>query len=219
MAPKVNCNPIKLSNIVTYLQKSRTAHSIKELEKHLPSIASINSMQVKDYIQSLTDENRINVEKIGSGNWYWSFASQDLRLRERALAEAKVGRERASVTVEELKAKLLQVRTLREDEEAVLDLPGERREDLLAKQVELGEGIESLRREIEAFRDNDPTEVERKVKDTREARERAEMLTDEIYSMEAWFMKQGLDAESMRNFGQAFYGDEFDSEEGMLREL
>jgi len=43
----VNCNPQKLTSIIAYLQKSRTAHNIKDLEKHLPSVASINGMQVK----------------------------------------------------------------------------------------------------------------------------------------------------------------------------
>ena len=46
-APKITCNPVKLANIITYLQKSRVAHNIKDLEKHLPSVASINVMQVK----------------------------------------------------------------------------------------------------------------------------------------------------------------------------
>lgn len=44
---KVNCNPQKLISIVSYLQRTRTAHTIKDLEKNLPSVASINGMQVK----------------------------------------------------------------------------------------------------------------------------------------------------------------------------
>lgn len=44
---KITCNPQKLASIVSYLQRSRTAHTIKDLEKHLPSVASINGMQVK----------------------------------------------------------------------------------------------------------------------------------------------------------------------------
>lgn len=43
----MNCNPVRLASIVTYLQKSRTAHTIKDLEKQLPSVASISGMQVK----------------------------------------------------------------------------------------------------------------------------------------------------------------------------
>ncbi|KAI5290254.1 hypothetical protein KEM55_008633, partial [Ascosphaera atra] len=56
---------------------SRTCHTLKDLEKTLPSVASINAMQVKDYIQALHDENKIHVEKIGSGNWYWAWANEE----------------------------------------------------------------------------------------------------------------------------------------------
>ena len=43
----MKCNPLKLTSIITYFQKSRVAHNIKDLEKHLPAVASINGMQVK----------------------------------------------------------------------------------------------------------------------------------------------------------------------------
>jgi len=46
-APKANCNPVKLTAIATYFQKSRVAHNIKDLEKHLPSVGSISGMVVK----------------------------------------------------------------------------------------------------------------------------------------------------------------------------
>ena len=41
---------------------------IKDLEKALPMIASINGMQVKDYLTAMTNENSIRMEKIGGGN-------------------------------------------------------------------------------------------------------------------------------------------------------
>lgn len=46
-APKTNCTPAKLTAALTYMQKSRVAHTLKDLEKHLPSVAQINGMQVK----------------------------------------------------------------------------------------------------------------------------------------------------------------------------
>jgi hypothetical protein len=55
-APKVNCNPQKLASIITYFQKSRTVHSIKDLEKQLPSVASINGMQVKGMSRAFSIE-------------------------------------------------------------------------------------------------------------------------------------------------------------------
>jgi hypothetical protein len=54
--------------IVSYLRLTGTCHTLKELDKTLPAVASINGMQVKEHIQELVDENTIWSEKIGSGN-------------------------------------------------------------------------------------------------------------------------------------------------------
>ena len=51
-APKTNCTPAKLIAALTYMQKSRVAHTLKDLEKHLPSVAQINGMQVKGIVAS-----------------------------------------------------------------------------------------------------------------------------------------------------------------------
>ncbi|KAJ6187384.1 hypothetical protein N7519_002292 [Penicillium mononematosum] len=72
--------------ILTHLRTTGTCHTLKDLEKTLPSVASINGIQVKEYIQALTDEGLLRVEKIGSGNWYWSFSSDEKHALEHQLA-------------------------------------------------------------------------------------------------------------------------------------
>ncbi|KAK5122452.1 hypothetical protein LTR85_004036 [Meristemomyces frigidus] len=219
MAPKVNCNPLKLASIVTYFQKSRVAHNIKDLEKHLPSVASINGMQVKDYLQSLSDENKINVEKIGSGNWYWSFASQDKKTRQKALEDAQTAYGKADTVNEELKQKLAEAQAQRADEEDMLDSGGESREELTATKAELDAEVKMLQKELAAYSDEDPTELERKKKESQSFRAEAEQYTDEIDSMEGWFKNIIPDEEGMKMLRMSMYGDEFDAEEGMLKEL
>jgi len=76
----------KLEMILDYLRQSATCHTLKELEKELPAAALITSMVVKDMIRELTDENKVKVEKIGSGNWYWSWASDEARERKKTIA-------------------------------------------------------------------------------------------------------------------------------------
>ncbi len=39
-------------------------------------------MQVKDYLTALVDDNKVRVEKIGSGNWYWCFRGDEKKLKE-----------------------------------------------------------------------------------------------------------------------------------------
>lgn len=63
-------------------------------------------MQVKDYLQALQDDNKIRVEKIGSGNWYWSFPSDEKKSKTAALARVREEHDKASVAVLELQAKV-----------------------------------------------------------------------------------------------------------------
>ncbi|KAH9221616.1 meiotic nuclear division protein 1, partial [Leptodontidium sp. 2 PMI_412] len=63
----------KQQKILDHFRESMNVFTLKELEKTLASVASIHAMQVKEYLQSMQDENLIRVEKIGSGNWYWCF--------------------------------------------------------------------------------------------------------------------------------------------------
>ncbi|KAK1062373.1 hypothetical protein LTR12_010316 [Friedmanniomyces endolithicus] len=218
MAPKITCNPIKLANVLTYFQKSRVAHNIKDLEKHLPSVASINGMQVKDYLQSLSDENRINVEKIGSGNWYWSFISQDKKMRQKILEEVQSAHDKASAITNELRAKLAGAQAQRVDEGEMLDEAGESRPELVAWKSELEMEIKALQRELAAYSDSDPTELERKKNEIVTFKHEASQYTDEIDALEGWFKTGGQD-EALHGLRLEVYGDEYDAEEGGLREL
>jgi hypothetical protein len=88
-APKNAPPAAKQAKILEWFRETMGVYTIKELEKLLPGVASINAMQVKEYIQNLSDENLIRVEKIGSGNWYWSFASDTKKFKENALNKLK----------------------------------------------------------------------------------------------------------------------------------
>jgi hypothetical protein len=68
--------------ILTRFRDSRTCHPLKDLEALLAKAASINKMQVKDFLKELTDENEARAEKIGSVNWYWCWAGEEGRRRE-----------------------------------------------------------------------------------------------------------------------------------------
>ncbi|KAI6905705.1 hypothetical protein KC318_g4678 [Hortaea werneckii] len=220
MAPKVNCNPIKLASIVTYLQKSRTAYSIKDLEKVLPQVASINGMQVKDYLQSLSDENKINVEKIGSGNWYWSFASQDKKTREQALSDAQVTHEKANAINHDLKQKIAEAQAQRADEEDMLDDCSKSREELKVTKHGLETETTRLRNELAAYSDVDPTELEQKRTQTETMKRESEEYTDHIYAMDGWFKEMlNGDGEALTALRMNFFADEYDEEAGNLKEV
>jgi len=159
------------------------------------------------------------VEKIGSGNWYWSFASQDRKTRQKALDEAQATHDKAASVVSDLREKLGEAEAQRADEENMLDGNGESREELVTAKAVLESELKALRKDLAAYSDNDPTELERKRKDIPKYKLEAEQYTDEIYSMEGWFKDKGQGDEAIAALRMSLYGDEYDEEEGILREL
>ncbi|KAK3114727.1 hypothetical protein LTR53_006681 [Teratosphaeriaceae sp. CCFEE 6253] len=218
IAPKITCNPLKLASALAYIQKSRVAHSIKDLEKQLPSVASINGMQLKDYLQTLQDENKINVEKIGSGNWYWSFVSQDKKTRQKVLDDVHSAHAKAAAVNDDLKAKLAEGEALRADEEGMLDDAGQSRDEVVARKNELEAETGSLQKELAAYSDNDPTELERKKQELDAFKKEASVCTDDIYIMEGWLADHELREYLVQRIQPEIYGDELD-EDGVLKEL
>jgi hypothetical protein len=224
-------------------------HTIKDLEKHLPSVAQINGMQVKgtyitdhryriahkplatlescppaniplpDYVQALQDESRIRAEKIGSGNWYWSFISDDKIASQKFLENAQSAYEKALATDNELKAKIAEGEAQRKEDEEMLDESGESREALLGSKRLLEGEIEGLRRELATYSDNDPAELEKKGREAVEWKGVAELCTDDIYSMEQWLKDTTGGGEALGAMLRDTFGSEWDDEAGGLKEL
>lgn len=178
-------------------------------------------MQVKEYVQAVTDENLIRVEKIGSGNWYWSFLSDEKIRKEQALEKALADKEKAAATVMELQLKVDEAGAEREDDEDdMLMEGGGDRKTMTLKHTELEKELEKLRVELASYKDNDPMEVENQRNAIVKNRLEVERYTEQIQAMEGWFKKQvGGDKEQMKGMKMEWYGDEYDEEEAALREL
>lgn len=212
---------------VAWIQRSGVAHSLKDLEKALPGVSSVGGMQIKEHIQSLVDESLIRVEKIGSGNWYWSFLSDEAIKKETALAKVEAERDRARKTVQEVKAKMeMEMEKRREegegegegDEEMLLE-PSMDRGALNDVRAQLLGDVEGLGKELATHSDNDPVEVEKRRDRILLERATLEAMTDAICAMEGWFKTRfGGDKAQLATMKRMWYGDEFDDETEGLRE-
>lgn len=219
-APRTNAQPAKQALILAWIQKSGVAHNIKDLEKALPSVASINGMQVKDYLQALSDDNKIHVEKIGSGNWYWSFPSEERKAKERTLEKAKKEWDQAGAVIADLQAKVDEASAARGEGEERRDDEGCDRQSLLEEHAEAAKEVERLKKELAEYREKDPVEVEKRKKEALELKEKAGRWTDQVLDMEGWLKAQlGMDRETLILFKREMYGDEFDEEEEGLKEV
>jgi hypothetical protein len=84
----------------------------------------------------------------------------------------------------------------------------------------LVKALEDLRKDLVAYSEHDPVEMDKKNGQAQKHKADAEVFTDHILSMEGWLKEHtGGDKEQMSNIMRMCYGDEFDEEEGCLREL
>jgi hypothetical protein len=94
------------------------------------------------------------------------------------------------------------------------------RKTLITKHTDLTKELEQLRQELAAYSEQDPVEMEKKSSETQRFRSDVEKYTDQILSMEGWLKAQiGGDPEQLNHLKREHYGEEFDEEEGGLREL
>lgn len=75
-------------------------------------------------MQALSDDNRIRVEKIGSGNWYWSFPSDEKMAKEAAFEKAQEEYNKAATVVADLQAKVDEAGAAREEDGEALKASG-----------------------------------------------------------------------------------------------
>ncbi len=168
-------------------------------------------MQVKDYLQALTDEGKIRVEKIGSGNWYWSFLSEEKKNKENILQKAKDERDRVVESVKELQAKIEEEGKAREDE-------GYDRVQMMKSLTKLQKEVEWKKGELETYSGNDPMEVVRKKEETGLLRAAAERWTDNIVILEGYLLQlTGGDRCLLEQYRELHYGKEL--VDGELKEL
>ena len=168
-------------------------------------------MQVKEYLQALSDDGKIHVEKIGSGNWYWSFASEETALRRSELAKLRAEMEGATKAVAELEGKVAAARAEIADGEQ----EGER-EMLVTKQETLSNEVIALKKELASFADADPGEVKRKVQEVEAFKAKAERWTDNLMLLEGYMIKLvGGDTAALDGLRRECYGEQYVEGEGL----
>lgn len=189
----------------------------------LPSVASINGMQVKEYVQTLVDDNKIRVEKIGSMNWYWSFSSDERRRHENAMEKLFKDVERARRTVQELESEVEQKTAALQPNGAMDDESREKeraeRKALMTRKQSLSEEVKKLKEQEDVQHASGVAGIETKKHEIQVYKEMAAMWTDNIYILEQYLMKLADgDRDLVDKIKRECYGEEYVEGEG-LREL
>jgi hypothetical protein len=170
-------------------------------------------MQVKDFLQALSDEGKIRTEKIGSGNWYWSFLSEEKRKKEKVLGDLDAEKDKLTKAIGDMHHRIAEAGAARQpgDHEEV----GRDRSSLVRHIAGLQKSVEGLRCEIALCGDSDPTELLRKKDQILLSRDRFEGWTNNIYTLEQHYLSLSQDRESLEGLRRELYGDEYIEGEGL----
>eukprot|EP00127_Corallochytrium_limacisporum_P004111 Clim_evm56s157 gene=Clim_evmTU56s157 len=192
----------KRKRMMEILFDYREVFKLPELEKKGHKEKGVVAQSVKDVLQTLVDDNLINLEKIGNGNYYWAFPSQGSHIRKRRAAEL-------DTQLEERKQRKIELTKEREELEHGREETDEYN-DLLEEVSKLDNEFKELTREMDSLKDRDPELMEKRVKAMKECVNAANRWTDNIFNMKDWILKkfpQFTDAELNKNFE---IPDEFD---------
>ncbi|QKX53585.1 uncharacterized protein TRUGW13939_00664 [Talaromyces rugulosus] len=181
----------KCQLILDYIRSTRICHTLKDLEKSLPPVASINGIQVKEYIQGLLDDNKIRVEKIGSVNWYWSFPSDEQRERENAKEKLVRDMERLTKTTDQLEAEIREKEASLNndsggDDPAIVAAKAAERKNLTNQKFTLDEEVKVLEAKQNALESGGAAGIKKKTGDIVTWKADTAMWTDNIYIMEQY---------------------------------
>jgi hypothetical protein len=203
---------------VEWFRQSLSAHSFKDLEKLLPAVTSVNKMQIKEFIQGLTDEGLIRVEKIGGANWYWSFVSDAKKLQEEVLSNLTAEEAKLKASIANVDIQIEEEMAARVDDEELLEDGNHDRKTLLDAHKTLLKETALLSRELAGYSDNDPSEILRMAEETGKLKASAEKWTDYLEGVEGLLKSLTGDKAIVTQLMEKICGDEYVAGEG-LKEL
>ncbi|CAH0485231.1 unnamed protein product [Peronospora farinosa] len=175
----------KRERLLRIYHESKEVFNLKEIEK-LGSKAGVVLQTVKDVNQALVDDTLVDCDKIGSGNYFWSFPSKLSQSRKRKLNELEQRRQSLNEKLLRVKKSIEEQKALRpESEERVLKL--RRLEEQKAK-------VQALRTKVQHLAENDPAMLEELERKSCVAKEGSDRWTDNVYTLKSWVVnKRGVE--------------------------
>eukprot|EP01114_Cavostelium_apophysatum_P021450 TRINITY_DN7486_c0_g1_i2.p1 TRINITY_DN7486_c0_g1~~TRINITY_DN7486_c0_g1_i2.p1 ORF type:complete len:240 (-),score=47.53 TRINITY_DN7486_c0_g1_i2:40-657(-) len=172
--------------------ETKDVFTLKQLETTAAKQKGIVAQSIPDVLKSLVDDNIVKSDKIGSGNYYWCFPSDESNAKNVRI-QALTGE------IETLKRKRDQL--LQDKTEATKGRDAsEERTAKLAKLAALKTENAKFKKQLADLADNNPELMEAMKRDTKIAKDAANRWTDNIFSLKSHITNNfGVDGESFSN--------------------
>ncbi|XP_053610785.1 meiotic nuclear division protein 1 homolog [Plodia interpunctella] len=168
----------KKTRMLEIFHQSKDFFQLKELEKIAPKEKGITMQSVKEVVQSLVDDHLVDSEKIGTSIYFWSFPSKAITAKKRKLNELQN-------ELDDCNKKLKRT----EDAIATESVGRENNADRAATLAELDEVVkqeESLKKELQKYRDCDPEYISQLKIDTENLKMAINRWTENIYILKSY---------------------------------
>nr|XP_019002981.1 uncharacterized protein I203_04775 [Kwoniella mangroviensis CBS 8507]OCF66442.1 hypothetical protein I203_04775 [Kwoniella mangroviensis CBS 8507] len=144
----------KKTKMLEIFHETAQFYSLKELEKIAPKSKGIVVQSVKEVLDDIVSDGLVQMDKIGTGNYFWSLPSAAGATKQAVLSKNQKELESLNAKIEEVNVGIEEAEKGRED-------TPERRK-LLSTLSSLQETSSSLKNELSAFRAADPIKYEKK---------------------------------------------------------
>ncbi|KAH9895153.1 meiotic nuclear division protein 1 [Cubamyces lactineus] len=182
MAPRGLSAEEKRVKLLEIFHETKDFFQLKELEKMGPKMKGIVSQSVKEVLQSLVDDGLVQMDKIGSSNFFWSFPSQRGAMMQNRLNAVKETQASLRSQLNESKSALETERASRPE--------SEERVQALDRLSALKKECARLEKELAAYGACDPVKVEEKRRAVILAKEAAVRWTDNYLVLLSHFTRQ-----------------------------
>jgi len=171
----------KQVRILSIFSESQSVFNLKEVEK-LGAKKGVVQQTIKDINQLLVDDGKVDTDKIGSGNFYWSFASKQTQSVNGELSKLTAdaaGKEAELATAAARKAELLETRQ-----------PSEQRDADVQKLRVLKKRKRDVQNRLDELRENDPALLDEMREQNKMLLEGANRWTDNIFCIKDHVVKK-----------------------------
>ena len=180
MGPKGKSLAEKEAIILRIYHNAKEPFNLKEIERD-GAKQGVVQQSIKDVNQTLVHDGKVQTDKMGSGNFFWSFPSKELQDRKSKKEQLTRQRDLARIQANASQEAVTAAETSRNASDRPTKI--RRLEQLAAEEARLDLVFEQNKK-------NDPLEIARVVKSAKMTQAAASRWTDNVWALKSYLVKK-----------------------------